>query len=77
MPFSHILTTLITLKLISFYPQVILAPCFIFFTFEWFGDLVPEENSNIDENGNDDVMDDNDAEEIADLITDLGKRWKG
>ena len=35
------------------------------------------DSNDIDENGNDDVMDDNDAEEIADLITDLGKRWKG
>lgn len=34
------------------------------------------DSNDIDENGNDDVMDDNDAEEIADLITDLGRRWK-
>ena len=41
-----------TLKLLSFYPQVMLAPCFIFFTFEWYGEMEQEKRSNTDENGN-------------------------
>ena len=41
-----------TLKLLSFYPQVLLAPCFIFFTFEWFGDERGLDSNCVDENDN-------------------------
>jgi hypothetical protein len=41
-----------TLKLLSFYPQVMLAPCFIFFTFEWYAEIGQEQSSDTDKNGN-------------------------
>ena len=41
-----------TLKLLSFYPQVLLAPCFIFFTFEWFGDERGFNSNCVDKNDN-------------------------
>ena len=41
-----------TWKLLSFYPQVLLAPCFIFFTFEWCGDERGLNSNCVDENDN-------------------------
>ena len=41
-----------TLKLLSYYPQVMLAPCIIFFTFEWQGQQTQGNNSVVYIKGN-------------------------